>query len=231
MTQTFYRTVLAASFFVISGCAVNQTAKLVYQPGGVVETLSASTSLSISKGEQGMGSSGYLLYQRPDNMRLVVLSPFGTTIMEAIMTADLITIVNTSKGMAFSGRLEDLPRIGEGETWRHVHWVMETDPPGSLNGNGSIQRINRFGTKEQVTFENGLVVSKSLENGDMVHYSDYELVNGIPLATEIILDSHDGGRFRIKVTEPEVNAQLSPEAFLPRLEGLKMFPLSSLLEQ
>lgn len=195
-----------------------------------METLSATASFSISKGEQGMGSNGYLLYQRPDRMRMVILSPFGTTLMEAIVTGNRITIISNTKGEAFSGNLEELPRTGQGETWRHARWVMDTDPPGSFVGDGSLERANSMGDREQVTFENGLVVSKSLANGDMVRYRDYLLVNGVPLATEIIMNSHDGGRFRIKVTEPEVNAELAADAFIPHLEGLTVYPLSALQE-
>ena len=212
------------------GCASIPKPLLSYQPGAVVETLSATASLSISKGGQGMGSNGYLLYQRPDRMRLVILSPFGTTLMEAIVTGKRITIISNSKGVAFSGNLEDLPRTGQGDTWRNARWVMDTDPPGSLVGNGSLERVNSMGDKEQVTFENGLVVSKSLTNGDMVRYRDYMLVNGVPLATEIIMDSHDGGRFRIKVSEPEVNAELAADAFKPHLDGFTMYPLSAMQE-
>ena len=177
-----------------------------------------------------MGSNGYLLYQRPDRMRMVILSPFGTTMMEAIVTGSRITIISNSKGEAFSGTLEELPLTGQGETWRNARWVMDTDPPGSFAGDGSLERVNSMGDKEQVTFENGLVVSKSLANGDMVRYRDYLLVNGVPLATEIIMNSHDGGRFRIKVTEPEVNAELAADAFIPHLEGLTLYPLSALQE-
>lgn len=145
------------------------------------------------------------------------------------MTGDAVTIVNSSKGVAFIGRLQDLPHVGEGETWRHARWVMENDPPGSSPvRNGSLQRVNGQGLREEVVFENGLVISKTLANGDMVRYNDYELVSGIPVATEIIVDSHDGGRFRMKISEPEVNSQLSPEAFLTRLEGLQLFPLEAL---
>jgi hypothetical protein len=52
----------------------------------------------------------------------------------------------------------------------------------------------------------------------------------VPLATEIIMNSHDDGRFRIKVTEPEVNAELAADAFIPHLEGLKVYPLAALQE-
>lgn len=195
-----------------------------------METLSAAASLSISKGEQGMGSNGYLLYQRPDRMRLVILSPFGTTVMEAIVSGKQITIVDNTKRVAFSGNLEELPRQGQGETWRNARWVMDTERPGSFVGDGSLERVNSMGDLERAVFENGLIVSKSLANGDMVRYIDYQMVNGVPLATEIIMNSHDGGRFRIKVTEPEVNAELAADAFIPHLEGLKLFPLSALQE-
>ena len=222
---------LLCSGLLLSACASFSRPPLAYQPGSRVDTLSATASFSISKGDQGMGSNGYLLYQRPDKMRLVVLSPFGTTVMETIVDSEQVTIVNTSKGVAFSGRLEDLPSRGEGETWRHARWVMENDPPGSVIANGTLQRVNGMGLNETVEFENGLVLSKSLTNGDQVRYNDYELVNGVPLATEIIMDSSDGGRFRIRITEPEVNQPLSPEAFVPRLDGLQIFPLAALLEQ
>ncbi len=228
MNRIISRALCLITLFLPCGCASVLTPPLTYRPGSVVQTLSATASLSISKGEQGMGSNGYLLYQRPDRMRMVILSPFGTTLMEAVMSGSRITIIDSSKGIAFSGKLEELPLQGQGETWRHARWVMDTDPPGSFAGSGSRERVNSLGDKEQVVFENGLVVSKSVANGDMVRYRDYELVNGVPLATEIIMDSHDGGRFRIKVTEPEVNAELAADAFIPHLDGLTVYPLSAL---
>lgn len=230
MTRIFCTALCIVALLLPCGCASVPKPPFAYQPGAVVETLSATASFSISKGEQGMGSNGYLLYQRPDRMRMVILSPFGTTLMEAIVTGNRITIISNTKGEAFSGNLEELPRTGQGETWRHARWVMDTDPPGSFVGDGSLERANSMGDREQVTFENGLVVSKSLANGDMVRYRDYLLVNGVPLATEIIMNSHDGGRFRIKVTEPEVNAELAADAFIPHLEGLTVYPLSALQE-
>lgn len=230
MSRSFLQVILLTVLCLLSGCAAAPKPQLVYLPGAVVETLSASAALSISKGEQGMGSSGFLIYQRPDRMRLVVLSPFGTTVMEAVMLGEQVTIVNTSKGVAFSGQIEDLPRKGEGETWRLARWAMETDPPDSTVGDGTVNRVNGMGNGELVTYANGLVISKSLSNGDTVRYSDYELINGVPLATEIIMDSHDNGRFRIKVSEPEVNTKLPADAFVPHLEGLKIYPLTVLQE-
>jgi hypothetical protein len=228
MIRLMYSVILVMFLLLPCGCATLQSSRLTYHPGAVVETLSATASISISRGEQGMGSNGYLLYQRPDRMRMVILSPFGTTLMETIVAANRITIINNAKGEAFSGLLEDLPRIGQGGTFFHARWVMDTDPPGRFAGDGSMDRVNSLGDRERVTFENGLVVSKTLANGDMVRYLDYVLVNGVPLATEIIMDSHDGGRFRIRITEPEVNTELASDAFIARLEGVTTYPLSAL---
>jgi outer membrane lipoprotein-sorting protein len=230
MTRIYRTALCLVTLLLPCGCASAPKPSLTYLPGAVVDTLSATASLSISKGEQGMAGNGYLLYQRPDRMRMVILSPFGTTMMEAIVSGKRITIISNSKGEAFSGNLEELPRKGQGEIWRNARWVMDTDPPGSFVGDGSLERVNSMGDREQVTFENGLVVSKSLANGDMVRYRDYLLVNGVPLATEIIMNSHDGGRFRIRVTEPEVNAELAADAFIAHLDGLKLYPLSALQE-
>jgi len=213
------------------GCASTQTAELIYHPEAVLNTFSAAASLSISKGDQGMGSNGYLLYHRPDRMRLVVLSPFGTTLMELYVNGDSITIVDTSLGTAFSGLLEDLPRTGDGAAWRHVRWILEMDRPENMVRAGELERVSRSGIKERITVENGLIVSKVRSNGDMVRYNDYIVVNGVPLASEIIVDSHDGGRFRVKLSEPEVNAALDPEAFVPKLDGLRIYPLTVLRGQ
>ena len=231
MNRISFAALCIVTLSLLCGCAGTLKPSLAYKPGAVVETLSATASLSISKGEQGMAANGYLLYQRPDRMRMVILSPFGTTMMEAIVTGSRITIISNSKGEAFSGTLEELPLTGQGETWRNARWVMDTDPPGSFVGDGSLERVNSMGAREQVAFENGLVVSKSLANGDMVRYRDYQLVNGVPLATEIIMNSQDGGRFRIKVTEPEVNAELAADAFTAHIDGMTVYPVSALQEK
>jgi outer membrane lipoprotein-sorting protein len=218
------------TLYLAGGCASVPKPSLVYQPGVAVNTLSASASLSISKGEQGMGSNGYLLYQRPDRLRMVILSPFGTKVMEAVMTGRRITIIDNSKGVAFSGNLDELPGKGQGDLWRQARWVMELDPPGLFAGDGSQERVNSLGAGERVTFERGLVVTKVQTNGDMVRYGEYMPVNGVPLATEIIMDGHDGLRLRIKVSDPEVNVELAADAFTPHLAGLKLYPLGALQE-
>ncbi|GFE61048.1 lipoprotein insertase outer membrane protein LolB [Geobacter sp. AOG2] len=220
---------LLLTLSLVSGCAaLTPRPPLEYRTGAQVDTLSAAVSLSITKGEQGMGANGFLLYQRPDRMRMVILSPFGTTLMETVVAGDQITVVDNSKRVAFRGLLAELPQQGEGDTWRQARWVMDVPPPGNSLRDGSVERTNSMGLKERVTFENGLLIAKSLSNGDEAHYNDYVVVNGVPLATEIIMYSHNGDRFRIKISEPEVNAELAPEAFTSHLDNLTLYPLSAL---
>jgi len=215
---------------ILSGCATSKV-PLVYRPGAIVETFSSAVSLSISNGEQGMGASGYMLYKHPEQMRMIILTPFGTTLMEVFVMGGNITIVNPPSGKAFSGRIDELPAQGGLENWSHARWVMDLDQGGSYGSEGSIERLNRMGVKELITLKNGLVVAKRLANGDEVRYEDYVAIDGVPLATEIIMESTNGKRLRIKLNEPEVNTPLAPDAFTPRLDGISLYPLSVLQEK
>lgn len=219
--------VLLTALFLLSACA-GQTARLAYTNGAVVETLSAAVNLSFSSGEKGMGGSGYLVYRRPDLMRLIILSPFGTTLMEIYVNGERVTIVYPGKGAAYAGRLSDLPERGESAGWRQVRWVMDVDPPGATMQDGTLERANSLGIKERVTFENGLVTAKALANGDRAFYGDFTVTGGVPLATEIVMENTAGDRFRLKLNEPEVNTPFEADVFTPRLDGLAVYPLAAL---
>lgn len=218
---------LLAALFLLSSCA-GSLANLAYTNGAVADTLSAAVSLSFGSGERGMAGSGYLVYRRPDLMRLIILSPFGTTLMELYVNGERITIVYPGKEAAFAGRLADLPERGESAGWRQVRWVMDVDPPGSSLRDGTLERVNGVGVRERITYENGLVTSKSLPNGDEVRYGDFQVIAGVPLATEIIMENAAGDRFRLKLNEPEVNTPLDADVFTPRLDGLTVYPLTAL---
>jgi hypothetical protein len=222
------KNIIIAITLLVSACALAPKPPLEYLPGAVLETLSADVSLSVTSEDHGMGANGLLLYRRPDQMRMVILSPFGTTLMDVFVSGDRITIINRSQGEAYSGLVDDLPAGVEGDTWRLVRWVLEIDPPDGAVRDGGLLRRNRQGVWERVEFKNGLVVEKSLPGGDELRYNDYVVVNGVPLASEIIMVNRAGVRFRVKINEPEVNTELDPDAFTPRLDGLKLLPLSAL---
>lgn len=216
---------------ILSGCAaMSQAAPSVMPAGGVVETLSAAASFSYSRDEQGMGGSGYLLYQRPDRLKFIVLAPFGSTLLETTLSGDTIIIADHTRGKAFRGALHELPPDGEVLFWRQARWLLEDNLNTQLQPDGSIVHATGSGDLETRVYKKGLLVEKRSSGGDSVHYGDYEQVNGVDVATEIILYRHDGVRFRIKLTDLEVNGTVTDEMFQPRLAGLSIHPLASLLQ-
>jgi outer membrane lipoprotein-sorting protein len=219
---------LCLSLFLISGCAMTPKAPLVYKDGAVVETLSANAVFSIAKDGQTMSASGLMVYKRPGQMRLIILSPFGTTVMELFVSGDHITIIDTSNGVAFSGLFKDLPAGGEADKWRQARWIMEIDTPDLKRKNSSIERINSSGIRELVKYADGVVVSKKLADGKEASYDEYIVINGVPLATEIVMESPIGDRFSLKISDPEVNGEIAADAFEPKMNELTVYPLSAL---
>jgi hypothetical protein len=72
------------------------------------------------------------------------------------------------------------------------------------------------------------VTEKSTEKGEKVYYSRYTVAGGVPFASELDLRNKQDDRIRIVLDEPEVNTPLDESAFQPRLEGMKILPLSEL---
>lgn len=213
----------------LTACATLPAAPLDYRPGAVVGTLSSAVSLSIHAAESGsMGGSGFLLYRRPDQLHLVVLSPFGTTMMEAFAHGDRITLIYPSQSTAYVGRFDELPDKGGLQGWRLMRWVMDADPRGGKPANGTVERTGTLGCSEKVTYENGLVTTKESARGDHVRYSNYSVVNGVPVAAQLDLRNERDDRIRIILDEPEVNTPLDDAVFAPHLAGLTVLPLSAL---
>ena len=211
-----------------SGCVTAPPVMLEYRSGAVVETLASSVSLSIHSSDSSMGGNGFMVFRRPDRLHLVVLSPFGTTIMEAFVTGERITLVYPSQMAAYSGRFDELPDKGGLQGWRLMRWVMDADPASDRNLNGTQERMGKLGFVEKVTFENGLITSKTSPRGDQVYYGKYSVVNGVPLAAEIDMRNAREDRVRLILDEPEVNTPVEDAAFTPRLDGMTIYPLAAL---
>ena len=227
--MSFYRLIRnLLPLLLLSACATVPTPPLDYRPGAVVETLSSAVSLSIHAAESRMSGSGYLLFRRPDQLHLIVLSPFGTTLMEAFALGDRITLVYPSRATAYVGNFNELPEKGGLQGWRLMRWVMDADPSGELPLSGTVERVSKTGSSEKVTYENGLVAAKESSAGDQVQYRNYAVVNGVPLAMELDLRNDRGDRIRIVLDEPEVNTVLDDAVFTPQLDGLTIMPLSAI---
>ena len=228
--MSFYRLLIHLPLLLIlTACATITTDPSVsFRPGAVVDTISSPVSLSIHASEGSMGGRGYLVFRRPDQLHLVVLSPFGTTMMEAFALGDRITLIYPSRSTAYVGRFDELPDKGGLQGWRLMRWVMDADPREGIPLSETVKRIGKLGFSEKVTFENGLITSKESSSGDHVYYSMYQAVDGVPFATELEMRSGLDDRIRITLNEPEINTPLDDAVFAPQLDGLTILPLSAI---
>lgn len=215
-------------FTILSGCVSTPRQSLTYEHGAVVNSLSTGISLSVHSAEQSMSGSGFMVYRRPDKVHMILLSPFGTTLFEVFALGDRITLVYPSQGVAYSGRLNELPEKGGSQGWHLMRWVMDADPPGKSKPDGTYENINNQGLKEKITIEQGLITSKSNSAGEHIYYGNYTVINGVPLAGEIDIRNKIDDRILLKLQEPEVNTPLEDTAFIPHLDGLKVLPLSAI---
>ncbi len=193
-----------------------------------LETLSSSVTLSFRTAEKHMSGRGVMLYRRPDQLRLVLLSPFGTTLMEVLINGQELILSYPGNGVAYSGLVSQLPRAAGQQPWRLLQWVLSHEPPPGAPEQGSITHTNGFGSEETVTLERGLVVEKSLKQGERVRYRNYRQLQGVWVATELLMEGADGERITVTLEDPEINEDLGEQAFVPRLAGLKLLPLTEL---
>jgi outer membrane lipoprotein-sorting protein len=213
----------------VSGCiAVRQTSEPVIMNSAVLEAFSSNASLSYSSPDRSLSGSGVLMYRKPEQIRAVILSPFGSVLQEVYVSGKLVTIIDSGNGVALSGSSADLPVKGDFSGWRYIHWLVEIDPPDPSRRTETIARFNRFGQSEQAVFENGLLIAKSTDAGGCVRYGNYRSVQGVAFPLEITYKSGAGETFTIRFEDPEINPPFAEGAFTPNLGKLRMYPLSSL---
>ena len=213
----------------LSGCqALRARPDISYAVGAVAETLSSNVSLSHTTSERSISGSGYLMLRKPDHIRVVILSPFGSVLQEIYVSGELVTIIDAGNGLAFTGSYMDLPDRSDFSAWRYIHWLIDIDPPNPLRSTAVIERINRFGSPEKAVFENGFLISKTTEKGGSVGYSRYTAVQGVAVPLEIKYITAAKEEFSLTFEEPEVNVPFADGAFTPQLDTFRVYPLSSL---
>lgn len=211
--------------FVLSGCATAPRPLEGMIPGRSLETLNAAVGISVQSGERSSGGRGYLVFRQPDRFRLVVLSPFGLTLMELFVDGDNLTCILPSKQVAYSGRFGDLPERGGLKSWGLMRWVVDMPPPAGP----ALYRdhVTRDGMREKVFYDNrGLVVRKESEAGDEVRFLDYRVVEGVPLAEVMEIVSASGEKIRLTFSDPEVNVVVDDDMLRPNLDGLRILPFT-----
>ena len=227
--KTLRTALLVFTIGFLSSCqSLRPSAELEYTSGLVVDSLSTNVSLSYTTSDRSISGSGYLMYLKPDRMRVVILSPFGSVLQEVYVSGDLVTIIDAGNGIAFSGTQTDLPEKGDFSGWRHINWIIDIDPLNPSQGSAVIERINKFGKAENATFEKGLLISKSTLAGGLVRYGKYTAVKGVPLPLEITYETATKEKFGILLDDPEINVSLAESVFKPNLSNIHVYPLSSL---
>ena len=197
-------------------------------PGSQLETLSSSVTISLRTAEKNLAGRGFMVYRRPDQMRLILLSPFGTTLMEARLDGENLTLSYPAKAEAFSGRISELPPATGQRGLSMLRWVLASDSPKNAAPNGLIEQQNDRGVLERITMQDGVVTEKSLATGERVRYRNFKVLSGVLVPHELQMESAEGDRIRLTLEEPEVNVPLEQKVFSVHLDGFRIFPLSAL---
>lgn len=212
--------ICAAALF---GCATVKQPLTGLVPGRTVSSLQSSVSLSASSGERSSAGRGYLVYQAPDLYHLLILSPFGQTVLEAFGAGDRFTCVLPSQQVAFDGRLSELSDRSALKSMQLFRWVMEPSPvplPGPAR-----QKLEQG----QITYyfdEIGMLARKVAPSGDEVRYEGYHSIDGVPFAETVQIRNAVGAEVRIVFDEPQLNAPLDAATLRPELSGLAVYPLA-----
>lgn len=214
----------------IAGCGAKRPpqAGLPLIPGGFVNTLSSSVTISLKNHEKSISGRGVMLYRRPDQLRIVLLSPFGTRVMEALIEGERLTLVYPSEGVAYSGAIADMPPEAGQKGFAMMRWVLDSDQPKGAPDNGLFERPSKNGVVEMVRMRDGVVIEKSLSSGEKVFYRSHEVVSGVRLAMELDMFSGEGERITLSIEDPEVNGPVDENAFTLSLNGLTRYPLSEM---
>lgn len=225
MTKLGHLAIFILLLGLLSGCATRQLPPSEpLNPLAVIDTLTSSVALSVTAGDKGLSGRGYLVMRSPDQFRLVILSPFGTTLAEIFLAGDELLYLASTQNLAYRGGLGDLPDAPALQGWRLLRWTTERVSP-QVPGQLRLSRVRADGEEETVHFDRQGLVLKKRSNGDEVRYDGYRSIAGVPVPTTIEITDRAGIRVRIVLDEPEVNTPLDENAFIPVLDGVTVLPL------
>jgi len=213
--------------FLLTSCARIPKPVEPVKPGKEVETLQSFVSLSFRNSGGSMGGNGYLIFKRPDRFHLVVLSPFGFTLMEIFVSGERITCLVPSKETAYTGSFSDLPGDSALKGWSMMQWVIENQPdPGTASG-GKLERTGTSGGREFLFFdERGLLQRKTNDGGDQILYGSYRQINGVAFPATIEMRNRLGDTVKIAFDEPEINLPVDEAALAATLDGITILPIT-----
>ena len=208
---------LVFCLFGLVGCATVPTLhELNYTDGAAIATLSSSVSLAYASPDKSISGSGVIMYQKPGQFRIVILSPFGSVLQEISIQNQQITILDTGHKIAFTGNLSQIPEQSYFSGWKYIHWLVDNEIAMKSVGDKTVQRTGRNGELEKVVYVNGLVSEKSSDTGSSVKYQKYSVIQGIAVPLEILCETAGKDRLTVTFDEPEVNTPFARDMFVPK---------------
>lgn len=213
---------------ILTGCVSMSANKQAYLISNPIETLASTVSVSVKTPRGGMSGNGYLVYQRPDRFRLVMLTPFGTPAMECFVDGTWLTFIIPAKAAVYAGEASELPAEAGILGWLMMKWVVDGDPLSSEQKLTVVERTEADGRTLRAFYDaKGLLERKISSNGEEVFYRGYRTIDGVPFPEVIEFTDSRGGQVKITFEEPDLNKPLEAGAFTPGIEGMTVLPLAA----
>ena len=224
---------MALLILCIAGCSTDRLQQRAVSPDGVAlgtrfDSLASDLTLAYRTPEKNLAGRGMLVYQRPDRMHLVILSPLGTKIMGALVEGNQLTLVYPVDRVAFKGTISQLPQAAGQQAWGLLQWVMDMELPSGTAADAVLIRLTERGTEETLVVKHGLLIEKRTSSGDRVRYGEFRQIQGQQLATELQIETRDGDRLKLGFVDPELNLELGSNSFEAGVGGMRLLPLSEL---
>ena len=221
---TFRTATLLLILMTLSACATIKKPLTGIVTGREVETLHSSITISVKSGEQSTGGRGVLIFKRPDRFHLVVLSPFGLTVLEVFSDSNRMTCLLPSRQIAYSGLFSELPETSALKSLAMMKWVVAPPHPAGASYSGG--KIAGAAGGEVSMDDEGLVTRMVSEQGDQVDYHDYKNINGVAFPEAIVIGSSFGATVKITFDEPQINLPVDDATLTPDLTGIRVLPLA-----
>jgi hypothetical protein len=228
-TPLIIRQIILASLLILalSSCATMAKPPLPMKPGKEVETLQSVVSLAVESSTGSIGGNGYLIFKRPGRFHLVLLAPFGVTVMEVFVNGESVTCIIPSKQIAYTGTFSELPEGNPLKGWSLMRWVVETPPAANGSAGGEQEQVRQDGRKEFLLFDaRGLLQRKINEDGEQIFYDNYQEINGVAFPAVIKMRDRRGNTVKVSFDEPEINQPVEEGALVPLLDGLDLRPIT-----
>lgn len=247
-------TLCIASIFILSSCAKRETIrqpipKDIQIEGRVssstllnrlifrqVSSLKSEVNIEVLRNNEPVGSfGGILVYKSPGQIGARIFGPLGVTVGDMIFSGDLIQVYIPMKNIIFEGKShgpEHLKALISNEPASDIRFsIEETGDSYFLSAfksrDGELEQTARMTFDNISLINNGIDIfsnRKSIARAKMSEYS------GNPAIPYFISTDFEGGvAVNIRLVEPEINADVPDDFFVPRRhEGNDVRPLKDI---